>query len=755
MKPRTILIVLALSGSALAVAPASWNHASEADFSPGKFKDTAVSSLGQISLSRQISLLMPSGQAPSAVSALAAHDGAVYVASGVRPVIDKIEGRQSKPFAKLPAAMVTSLTWTGKELLAGAGGQGAGLYAIDAAGKATLRWQDPAVKYVWAILRGPKDTLYVATGPNAAVYTVRTDGGSALLYQADKKLAKNILCLAQGKDGLLYAGTDENGLVVEINPLTKASRVVLNAAEKEISCLLAGPEAGELFAATSEAGKASNHEASHNQVGGPVVPAGLLTASQPEGDQGEEEGNDEGDQEESDAEESTAAAPDEAKMKEGPLGGKFVNLSPAAAGPAGGSGNAVYHVLASGLVQTIFRKPVTILAMIDVNGRLILGTGNGGVVYSLLPDSEEVTQLAHVDAKQITALATDAEGRILLGTSNKGSVAALGPAIAFEGTYTSKALDAQQIAQWGTAKIRVSGLGKVTFATRSGNLAEVDDKTWSVWSDEKTVGEGLIPITSPAARFLQYRLTLKAAGKVGEPTVQQVEIIYQVGNLPPVVSSILVKPSATPREGGGPQEQPGPLAYRLIRFNASDVNNDKMIFTVAIRPFGAKEWVKLADKLEQPNYVWDTRTVGDGVYELKVTASDSPSNPPASALEGWKISPPLVVDNTAPVVVALAAKIEDGKVSVNGTAVDAGSRIATIHYATDSQQDWVAVLPAGGMADSGREDFAFRVEDLKPGPHRIAVKVTDIFGNAGYGTLNVTTGSKSPTTAAATAPGSE
>ena len=137
-------------------------------------------------------------------------------------------------------------------------------------------------------------------------------------------------------------------------------------------------------------------------------------------------------------------------------------------------------------------------------------------------------------------------------------------------------------------------------------------------------------------------------------------------------------------------------------------------------------------------YVWDTRTVGDGTYELRVTASDSPSNPPASALTGQRVSAPIIVDNTPPVVSELAASIDGRKVSATGSTIDAGSRIASINYSVDSQNEWVAVLPVDGICDSPTEAFAFKTDNLKVGAHRIAVKVEDVFGNAGYGVVTVT-----------------
>lgn len=743
MKPWSVTALLAVAGSlavslsnpALAVAPAGWDHATEPDFAPGKFVSTVVSSSGQVRLSHRITILMSSGRAPSAVSALAADGKTLYAASGVGREVYKIVGSKATLLAKPPGAVVTSLCWTGKELLAGTGGRGAGVYAINAAGKVTPRWRDPAVQYVWAILPGPDGRIFVATGPGAAVYALSPDGTAARIYHAPKP-AKNILCLAQGRGGLLYAGTDAGGLVVEIHSTSGASRVLFDAEEQEISCLLAA-ESGEVYAATSQASRADQRD---KHAAGRAV---SVAASQPaDEDEAAEDAPSDGDPDESPDDPEAAgtkpAAIPTAEAEE-PTDGEEPE-TPAVHGtaaPAAGeaSGNAVYRIDPDGLVRPIFRKRVTVLSMICVDRQIILGTGNGGALYAVSPDGQELTQLAVTDAKQVTALAAAADGRIVFGTSNKGAVGTLGAGLADKGTYTSKVLDAAQIARWGAAHVRLSAPGPVTFATRSGNLAKADDATWSPWSAEQPATDGFLQVASPAGRFLQYRLTLSAAGP-STPAVRQVEVLYQVGNLPPVVSQVTAKPSTAPREG---RAQPGsPQAYRHIAFTATDANDDTLVFTVAFRQAGSAEWVTLADKLDQPRYVWDTRTVGDGVYELQVTADDSPANPPGSSLSTSRVSAPLIVDNKPPLVVALGATAAKGVVKVTGTADDAGSRIAGIHYAVDSQEDWVAVLPADGIADSSREDFTFTLKDLPPGPHRLAVKVTDLFDNAGYGTLSVT-----------------
>ncbi|NOY59504.1 MAG: hypothetical protein GXO75_11345, partial [Calditrichaeota bacterium] len=55
-----------------------------------------------------------------------------------------------------------------------------------------------------------------------------------------------------------------------------------------------------------------------------------------------------------------------------------------------------------------------------------------------------------------------------------------------------------------------------------------------------------------------------------------------------------------------------------------------------------------AKDLEQSVYSWDSSNMADGKYEIKVTASDAPSNPAKFALTGEKQSDPFIVDNTGP-----------------------------------------------------------------------------------------------------------
>ena len=411
---------------------------------------------------------------------------------------------------------------------------------------------------------------------------------------------------------------------------------------------------------------------------------------------------------------------------------------PASTPPA--QGNAVYRVRTDGLVETLFRRPVTILDMAEADGRLILATGNGGGIYGVSTDGDEISLIADTDAKQVTCLQVEKSGEIVFGTANKGAIARLAGGLARKGTFVSQALDAQQIAKWGTMQVAGGAPAgtRVTIATRSGNVGEPDERTWSTWSKEVPLDSGFLPIGAPAGRFLQYRLTLSTKDPKVSPSVSGVQVVYQIGNLAPALAGVNVTASEKGPQGNEPPTSP--KIYRHVEIRATDQNSDKLRFEIAFREIGSEGWIVITDDLMTPKFIWDTRGVGDGTYELRVEASDDPSNPAGQALSAARISEPVVVDNTAPVVGRLSAKIEGQKVAVAGQVEDATSRISEIEYSVNSQEKWHAVGPADGICDSNVEKFSFDVEDLKGGTYRIAVRTTDIYGNVGYGSVSVRVG---------------
>ena len=82
----------------------------------------------------------------------------------------------------------------------------------------------------------------------------------------------------------------------------------------------------------------------------------------------------------------------------------------------------------------------------------------------------------------------------------------------------------------------------VEISTRSGNT-RTPDETWSDWTTPYTDRDGS-PITSPRARYLQWRAVLIAA-RGESPFLTSVTAAYLPRNLRPRVTSITIHPPGT------------------------------------------------------------------------------------------------------------------------------------------------------------------------------------------------------------------
>jgi len=75
---------------------------------------------------------------------------------------------------------------------------------------------------------------------------------------------------------------------------------------------------------------------------------------------------------------------------------------------------------------------------------------------------------------------------------------------------------------------------------------------------------------------------------------------------------------------------------KKIRFkwSATDPNEDDLSYNLYIRKDGWKNWVELEENLDRTEYEWDTTTTPSGIYQVKVVASDRKDNPAEEALTG-------------------------------------------------------------------------------------------------------------------------
>ncbi len=176
----------------------------------------------------------------------------------------------------------------------------------------------------------------------------------------------------------------------------------------------------------------------------------------------------------------------------------------------------------------------------------------------------------------------------------------------------------------------------------------------------------------------------------------------------------------------------GPFAETIrISWQATDPNKDDLVYAVYFRGEDEKTWKKLQDKLNAAYYDWDTHAVPDGLYRIRVVASDAPTNPPAEAEEGEKTTEAFLVDNTPPTVAGLAVRIaKDKSLAVTAQCSDAGSGLAEGEYAIDGGE-WTSLAPVDGLFDSQGEALDFKVPALEKGEHTLVVRVRDQAENSG------------------------
>src|SRR5207237_3261758 len=127
----------------------------------------------------------------------------------------------------------------------------------------------------------------------------------------------------------------------------------------------------------------------------------------------------------------------------------------------------------------------------------------------------------------------------------------------------------------------------------------------------------------------------------------------------------------------------------------------------------------------------------DGRYEVKIVASDALANPPGVGRSASRVSDPIIVDNTPPVIGDLTTRTTPGAVQIHLKAVDRSTTVASLDYSIDSNADWQSVLPVDKIADSPEETYDFTVGGLSVGAHQIALRAGDAHGNQAFGTINV------------------
>ncbi|MBN1804850.1 MAG: hypothetical protein JW837_06335 [Sedimentisphaerales bacterium] len=608
-------------------------------------------------------------------------------------------------------AMATDISG---RLLAGMSGKNCRLCRFEA-DKMVNIYEPNDAKYIFAIAVDEAGSIYLGTGPEGKIYKLDSRGkNSQLLYDS---LDKNILSLAAGKDGFIYAGTDGRGLVYKINPRNKNATVLYDTEQPEVAALLLKEISGEieLYAAATSAKIVQTQT---------KFAAQAVATGRPDSDADKSDDTDSSDGGKR-LQIANTKTPDDGKNGQ--------RQAPVRKGSKPDQASYIYKLTKDGFVNDIFNEAVVLFCLAQEKGKLLAGSGNNAQLFSIDPVMEQEAIIYEDDqATQLTAIAT-LENDLYLGTSNPAKLIKLKAGYASEGTYTSDLVDAGQPAKWGKLQLEadIPRGCLVKLACRSGNVKDANDPTFSEWSEPVEIHEP-IQLDCPLGRFCQYKLILQSLDGDNSPLIREIALASTVPNLAPKVETVTVSRLSTAGKEG---------TFK-ISYRTEDDNGDKLIYTIDMRKTDRTNWIELQEKHETANFEWDGKTVEDGRYEIRVTASDERSNTGSTKLSGSRISDPVIVDNTGPVIknITLSSQKENGQYHVFEILVqDELSAIGKLEYTIDSNDDWIGTVPDDLVYDTLTESFTIKIdtkEDLQKGDHILTIKVSDSVGNTTYKTVD-------------------
>jgi outer membrane protein assembly factor BamB len=712
-----------------AAGPQFWRLEGPRAFLDGEIEGLSLDSDGRLRLGRSPRPLADL-EAPNAWCLARDARGVVYVGTGNDGRVLRVEGGKATTLFDAEELEVHALALgPDGRVYAGTSPDGA-VYAIDAAGRAAKLF-DPPERYIWALAFDRSGTLYVGTGGEGRVYRVAPDGKSEAVLTSTET---HILSLAVDARGKLYAGSAPEGIVYRLDAPGRAF-VLLDSAFREVKALDVA-EDGSAYAAVVDG--QTLETARTPPAPPPAAPAATAAGVVAEVT----------------VTESYSMAP--------PVAAGGPSAPAETGGPPKG---ALLRIRATGEVDTLWSSPDDVPhSALTLGGGVLVGTGNKGKTYQVTDDGRW-TLVATLPGEQVTGLAAAPEGGVVLATSNPARVFTLDATPSSQGTFLSKVKDAEALSSWG----RLSWDGHAPAGTdvrvqaRAGNTAS-PDATWTDWSASVTRAAGEAARLE-RARFLQLRLTLVGRGQAS-PVVEAVTAAYLQRNLPPVVKSVTVHPpgeafqkpisvSGEPEILGldtdpfseraaaqrPPAGSPPAITFsrkllqrglRTFSWQAEDPNGDALLFDVQYRSVGDERWRPLRARVDEPVFAWDTATVPNGRYVVRVVASDAPANPPALALVGSKDSASFEVDNAPP---SIAASLDAARGLVRVTVHDDASPVRKLETSTDAGR-WEEVHPVDGIADSAEESYEIAVAAGK-GTRIVVLRATDLLGNVATARVDV------------------
>lgn len=650
--------------------PAFWTVATAADLLKGTSDGVYVSLSGTVTPGPTLSNRLST--TPAQIwSVTQAADGTLWAGTGGDGRVVRLRpGQPEETVYDTPETNVFAITVSGNRVFAASSPDGK-VYVIEGDAPARVFF-DPSETYIWALAVDRDGRLWVGAGNPAVLYRVAADGTSQVVSRPS---AAHVVSLVVDPDGRLLAGTESPGRLYRYDADDQPF-ALLDTGLSELRAVAIAPDRTIYAAAVAKGDESSGGETTSVAV---TLAATATTGSS----------------------------------------------SSSGNGPARRS--VIYRIDTDGAWEEIWTTPDLAYDLAaQPDGSVLIATGPDGRLYRVTAGLD-VLLYTGVDARQITRFAAVDSGVAAFATANPGRVVAIGAGQQSPARYVSSVLDTKTVATWGA--LRWDATAGVELFTRSGNT-ERPDESWSNWAGpyRRTAGE---TVTSPTARFIQWRAVFTRAADAPAPSLSSVTLAYLPRNTRPTVTGITLYPPGVvfqrafvnddsaiaglddleieARRPTG-EEPPSPPALnrrmvqkglQTIAWKGEDSDGDQLVYSLQYRRDDSDTWQNLRSGLTGTIFVWDTASVADGRYFIRVNASDSPSNAGDRALVGARESDALDVDNTPPAIDVTSA---EAGAQLSIVARDQQSAIDRLEYSVRGGP-WQMVYPVDGLSDSPEERY--------------------------------------------------
>ncbi|MCU1230752.1 MAG: hypothetical protein JWO97_3636 [Acidobacteria bacterium] len=706
MRIRAALLICLFTTPLFAVAPQFWRVRTVEDFLGGELEGFAVTSNGELTAGPSLKKLA-SFTDPFVLAQVSAPNGDRFFGTGNDGKVYRLRGTDLKAIYTAPEPEIYAVAYRDGALYVGTSPNGK-IYRVDGeSGKATVFF-DPKQAYIWALTFLDNGDLAIGTGVDGKLFRVNTKGEGKVWFDSPET---HIRSLASRRDGTLLAGGSAKGRIYEVRA-DGSAHALYDSALNEISAIYVDA----------------------NNVGWAAAVSNTLPSSVPAKAAAKTA-----------ATTTTSSAGDAKKEDAAPSVEVSFSFDDSANTSQAGSGE-IYKINQDGFVEIArkFDREMVYAIAGGPNGTILLSTGPQGRIYSM--KEGEVSLLAAVPEKQIVSISNEG-GQTVVTTTNSGAVYRLESTPNAKAEFRSVAKDVERFSRFGHFHIdgRQVSEGRVAIAFRSGNT-RTPDATWSPWSAPVAAADG--SIDAPAGRYLQWRVTLPKPS--ADTIIDDVTVAFVNRNVAPVIDSVSVQDPAvvyitgsypaspqvveatnpdeygifssldTPRDKNEQGKKVFRKGYRTISWRGHDDNGDSIRYALSFRRKGSEKWLRLRDNLDESSLNFDTSQLPDGIYQLRLVATDGGDNPDG-ALSDTKEGLEFQIDNTAPVI-SFSNQGEDVVVRVS----DKLSTVGKVEYSADAQK-WLRLTPADGIADSGDETYRIRHSAVEG--KFVIVRATDAFYN--------------------------